>query len=147
AFLAAVTVVAAQEPTGGAAKWTVPRTADGQPDLQGVWANNNATPFERPAALAGKALLTDAEVAAIKARADELFEGGGDAAFGDELFTAIVAGAGTFTSSDSKTGNYNQFWLVDRDIDNRTSLITDPPDGRLPAMTPEAAARRTRIAQ
>jgi hypothetical protein len=39
------------------------------------------------------------------------------------------------------TGNYNAFWLVERDFDNRTSLITDPPDGRMPAVVPAAAGR------
>src|SRR5438132_2563193 len=122
-------------------KWTAPRTVDGQPDLQGVWSNNNATPLERPAALAGKPFLTDAELAALKAKAADLFSGDGDAAFGDDVFTAIVTGASKFVSSDTTTGNYNQFWIADRDFDNRTSLITDPPDGRIPPMTPEAKKR------
>ena len=136
-----------QTPTPAAKKatvtkgYTAPRTPDGKPDLQGVWANNNATPVERPAALAGKPLLTDAEVAALKAKAGELFSGEGDAAFGDDVFTAIVSGAKKFTSSDAGTGNYNQFWIADRDFDNRTSLITDPPDGRIPSLTAEAKKR------
>src|SRR5947199_3480365 len=128
-------------------KWTAPRTVDGQPDLQGVWANNNATPLERPAALAAKPLLTDAERAALKAKAGELFSGEGDAAFGDDVFTAIASGATKFVSSDAGTGNYNQFWIADRDFDNRTSLITDPPDGRIPPLTPEAKTRRQSVDQ
>src|SRR5215831_11358499 len=129
------------KPSAPSNNWVPPRTADGQPDLQGVWANNNATPLERPAALAGKPFLTDAEVAALKAKAGELFAGDGDAAFGDDVFTAIVSGATKFVSSDTGTGNYNQFWIADRDFDNRTSLITDPSDGRTPPLTAEAKKR------
>src|SRR6266571_6008245 len=133
--------------TGAPKKWTVPRTADGQPDLQGVWANNNVTPLERPVALAGKPFLTDAEVAVLKAKATDLFAGDGDAAFGDDVFSAALSGAQKFTSSDATTGNYNQFWIADRDFDNRTSLITDPPNGRIPPLTPEAKTRRQSVDQ
>jgi hypothetical protein len=123
------------------ARWKVSRTIDGQPDLQGVWANNVATPLQRPPSLAGKAVLTPEELAAVKAAASELFSGGGDAAFGDSVFEAAVSRAKSFTSVDGRTGDYNHFWLVDREFDNRTSLITDPADGRIPALTPEAQRR------
>src|SRR5580658_4586992 len=73
------------------AAWKAPQTADGHPDLSGVWANNNATPTERPSELAGRALLTDAEVAAMKKKAAELYDGGGDAAFGDTIFQTVWA--------------------------------------------------------
>lgn len=126
------------------AKWTAPRTAFGQPDLSGNWSHNSATPLERPKELEGRQFLTEAEVAALKKNAGELFNGETDAAFGDSVFLAAlrsVQGQGTgFTSTDT-TGNYNHFWLVDRDFDNRTSLIVDPPDGRLPALTPAAEKR------
>ena len=131
------------KPAPSSKTWTAPRTRDGQPDLQGVWANNNATPLERPKALAGRQFLTDEEVGRLKAKAGELFNGEGDAAFGDEIFVAALSGRENYVSDsfDKGTGNYNSFWLVDRDFDNRTSLIMDPADGRIPALTPEAQQR------
>lgn len=119
--------------------WTPPRTLEGRPDLQGFWSNNNATPIERPGELAGRATLTDAEVAAMKKKAHELFGGNGDAAFGDNVYLSVlsnVPGLKTvFKSTDGETGDYSSVWTVERDWDNRTSLITDPSDGRIPAMT------------
>jgi len=127
--------------------WTTPKTVDGQPDLQGVWANNNATPLERPKELAGRPFLTEQEVAALKSKANELFENGNsDAAFGDTVFLSVLANVkGTkagFKSTDGETGDYSSVWLVERAFDNRTSLITDPPDGRLPAVTPQAREKQ-----
>ena len=123
-------------------RWALSRTADGQPDLQGVWANNIATPLERPDELAGKESLTAEEVAALQVAADRLFGGGGDAAFGDGVFAAALSEAATYTSGDAGTGNYSSVWMADRDFDNRTSLITDPNDGKLPPQTPAAQGRQ-----
>ena len=144
--LVAVAPVAAagQAPNG----WTVPRTADGHPDLQGIWASDSATPLQRPEELADKVALSDEEVATLAARAAELFDGETDAAFGESIFRAALADRQDYQSGDGVTketpkgtGNYNQFWLIDRWFDNRTSLIIDPPNGRIPPRTAEAEQR------
>ncbi len=121
--------------------WQVPRTPNGSPDFQGVWANNSATPLERPDSLADRANLTEEEVAKLKDHAARLFNGDTDAAFGDSVYEAVLAGDEDHESYDPTTGNYNQFWVVDRDFDSRTSLVVDPPNGKIPALTPEAQKR------
>jgi hypothetical protein len=126
--------------------WQVPRTPDGRPDLQGVWSNNSVTPMTRPAQWKDKERLTDAEVEELKQIVAKYTDQGGDAIFGSLVQLALAAkekGEFNQTSYDRTTGNYNQFWMADRDWDNRTSLITDPKDGQLPPMTAEALARRT----
>ncbi len=117
----------------------IPRTADGHPDLQGIWTNATLTPLERPAAFAGKTTLSDAEAAAYeKQLEDEVKAGDGKS---DSDFHRR-AGSG-------ETGGYNALF-VDRGSEmarvdgvKRTSLIIDPPDGRIPALTANA---RTRLA-
>ena len=138
---------ASQTAQSQSSEWTVPRTADGHADLQGVWANNSITPLERPTELSDRAYLTAEELERLKANADRLFSGeAGDAAFVDQVFLAAISDAQEFTSSDGGTGNYNQFWLVERDLSDRTSLVIDPPDGRIPALTPSAEQTQREIA-
>jgi len=120
-----------------------PRASDGHADLQGVWSNNGATPMQRPKELEGKEFLTDQELTAVKRSADELFKDGkSDAAFGDAVFLAAWANAQGkmkgYTTADGGTGDYSSVWTVNRDWTNRTSLIVDPKDGRIPALTPRA---------
>jgi len=131
------------------AGWKVPRTADGKPDLQGVWGNNSVTPMTRPTQWKDKSSLTDAEIEDLKKMATQYVDQGGDAIFGNfvqMMLNAKDQGAFKQTSYDPTTGNYNQFWMADREWDTRTSLITDPPDGQFPPLTPEAVARRAEAA-
>jgi hypothetical protein len=136
----AASTVAGQGPSTRA--WTPPRTPIGQPDLEGVWTNNGVTPLQRPEALKDREFLTDAEVANLKLRAAELFESqqAGDL-IGDRLFQEIIKDP-NLRPFDPDTGNYNSFWLVDRSVDNRTSLIVDPPNGRMPPRVANATQGR-----
>jgi len=143
-FLATLATMAALlvAPLAGQTKsknWTVPRTADGHPDLQGVWTNVTLTRMERAPQFNGKATLSDAEAAAYeKKEADELNKQDG-ASDGP-----LIAAAGS-----SGTGGYNVLF-VDRGSElarvdgvKRTSLIIDPPDGKVPPVTPEARQRNS----
>jgi len=105
-----------------AAGQSAPKTAWGDPDLQGIWTSSGATPFERPAAQAGRETLTDEEVASIRAST---------VARDEELANR----AAQRTEAGGNIGAYNNFWMDRGQRTNRTSMVIDPPDGRLPAKT------------
>jgi hypothetical protein len=123
-------------------KWTPGVTADGQPDLTGLWIDNSATPLERPNALEGRQTLTDAEVAEMKQRAERLFHSGNgsDFAVGDNVFLAALANPPQYRNPNISTSSADE--MIARVFDNRTSLIVDPPDGRIPALTAAAVQRQ-----
>jgi hypothetical protein len=117
----------------------IPRTPDGHPDLQGTWLNNSATPFERPQELEGRQSLTDEEVAEFNRRAKKIFASGdSDAAAPDAYFLAALRNIRQYKSTGATDTSERVDELI---IDNRTSLIIDPPDGKMPAYT-EAGQRR-----
>ena len=100
-------------------------TPDGQPDLQGFWTNDTYTPLERPAELAGKEFFTREEAAAfVKSRVDRLVGQSPD----DVHYDDAIWQAETYTKEENR----------------RTSLITDPRDGKLPALSPEGQRRLAR---
>jgi len=126
-----------------AQSWTPPRTPDGQPDLQGIWTDNTVTPFERPKQFGDRGFLTDQEVSVLRQRAARLFDGSGDLAVGDELFLSLLANPDGVFRTTRPVGDYNHFWIDDGlVIDNRTSQVIDPPDGRLPPLTPEGREKQ-----
>jgi hypothetical protein len=125
--------VASQTAKPKASGYTAPRTPDGQPDMQGIWSNAVLTPLERPADLKDKPFFTkDEEAAYVKRMIEQGNKDSRDGAGTD----ADVARA------------YNDFWW-DRGTSIvktlRTSLITDPPDGRIPALTPLAQQRAAQV--
>ncbi len=114
--------------------WTPVLGPDGHPDLQGVWLNNSATPLERPKALEGRQFLTDDEVIELRRRADRLFKNtNADFAAGDAVFLAALANIDHFKSA---TATGTTFEMIEREFDNRTSLIVEQPkrsrEGRRP---------------
>ena len=117
-----------QRPVNAGRPYVSPRTPDGQPDLQGIWTNATLTPLERPADLAGKEFLTPQEADAyqkqVLARWDRDNRAGGAAADLGRAYGSV-------------------WWDAEARLVpvTRTSLIADPPDGKLPALTPAAQKR------
>src|SRR5262245_47098263 len=116
-------------------QWTAPLTADGRPDLHGVWVNNRGTPLERPNELADRPLLQDAEVLQLQQRADRLFKNGAsDHPSPDDAFRAAF---NNVTEYKSVNATQSSFYDVDLVFDNRTALVIDPADGKIPPLTSE----------
>jgi hypothetical protein len=120
----------AKSPAGRS--WTPPKTAAGQPDLQGIWNFSTPTPLERPAKLAGKSFYSDEELAALLTEVAPLTTGA--AADRDTR-------PGIGTKADVELA-YNEFWSERGRPTKRTSLVIEPEDGRLPQLTPAALARQ-----
>ncbi len=115
------------------------RTPWGDPDLQGVWDYRTVTPLQRPDAQADKAFLTEEEAASLERdnldRNQRLLTRGAE---------RTAANNQVDTREDGTPGFYNNFWLDGGTTavgTRRTSLIVDPPDGRLPRLMPEAQRR------
>ncbi|PYS02495.1 MAG: hypothetical protein DMG16_09055 [Acidobacteria bacterium] len=113
--------------------WIPPRTPWGHPDLQGVWDYRTITPLERPSALSGKEFLTDDEAAVFEREENRR-----------QNRDLIDPAKGGLQYPPGGVVPYNEFWY-DRGKSvvgtRRTSLIVDPPDGRLPPLTPEGKKR------
>jgi len=146
----------------GAKPWVVPRTPDGKPDLQGNWTNETQTPLERMGG--GGTTLTDEQAAKIEKRALDVEEfrdrpsdpnrgvppKGGEsgrlAPPGDRSFIEVIAEA-----AGGGVGGYNGFWLdpglnvIRIDGVPRSSIIIDPPSGRIPALTDAGKKRVAEI--
>ena len=116
-----------------------PTTAWGQPDLSGTWDFRTITPLQRPEDLADKEFLTEAEAAGLE---QEVIQRNEELLNRDAIRT--TAGGNVDRGEDGAPGFYNNLWL-DRGTSTietrRTSLITDPPNGRLPELTPEGQER------
>src|SRR5579862_2981856 len=138
AAIAAATPVAGQTlkakavpATAGAAKKTaVPHTPWGDPDLQGVWNDATSTPLQRPGAIGSKDVLSDEEAGEFQQQlAHDLSRDRRDGGAEADVNRA-----------------YNEHWMDSRRLkitaDHRTSLIVDPPDGRIPPLVPLSAERQ-----
>ena len=119
----------APKPTASQKPWTAPKTADGTPDLQGIWTDNTVTPFQRPKQLGTKEFYTDQEFAELSKRASQ-----GD--IGEE---------GNLGAANPQAVRYDlELYGFDRSkvrfSSKRTSLIVGP-EGVVPPILPEAQKR------
>jgi hypothetical protein len=131
-FLAA-TALPAQNKT----VWKMPRTPEGHPDLQGFWSNATRTPVERPAEFAGKSTLTDAEARAWEKKDAEAWKELDGTSDGPLHAAKGSAGTGAYNVLFYDMGSE----LARVDGVKRTSMVVDPPDGKIPPRIPQTRNR------
>ena len=133
--VAPLPVMAQSADRGQSADRTMPmRTVDGQPDVSGVFTFRTLTPLQRPAQFDGRSSLTPEEAAA--------FEASERTRQNRDLFDPEKGSGGYRPRAEGGVLSYNEFWYergIELTSDKRTSLIVDPPDGRLPAQTERAS--------
>ena len=120
--------------------WTLPRLPDGHPDFQGIWNFATATPLQRPGAVGEKDVLGDAELEQLTEQAQK------QVAERNDPYAPAQSACGTADT----VGCHDAVWIeTSTRYTGRTSLIVEPADGRIPALTPEAKrlrdARATRM--
>jgi hypothetical protein len=129
----AVSALPAQDKTA----WRMPRTPEGHPDLQGFWSNATRTPVERPAEFAGKATLTDAEARAWEKKDAEAWQELDGTSDGPLHASKGSAGTGAYNVLFYDMGSE----LARVDGVKRTSMVVDPPDGKIPPRIPQTRNR------
>jgi hypothetical protein len=132
-FAASLLIGQVQKGSSSARAYEVPRTLDGQPDFQGIWTSATLTPLERPLELKDKAFLTEQEAAEYEKQSLRAI----DADRPENDLGSKGPHAPTANLS------YNELWRERGGLvaTRRTSLIVDPPDGRIPPLTPEGKRR------
>ncbi len=148
ATVAATLGSAGQQSIESSTSWEMPRTPDGRPDLQGNWTNATLTPVQRPPGLGP--VFTPEQVAELESDRQAFIERSYAASDPDRQAPTVggeFTGDPLFDAASGGTGGYNYVWIDGGDEvaifngEPRTSLVTDPPDGRIPALTPEARSR------
>ena len=141
---------AAVELTPDQRQWVMPRTSDGHPDLQGNWSNATITPLGRPRGRGP--VLTPDQVAEIEGRREEFIEvlsATSDPNREAPAVGGVRTGDFAFDAASGGTGGYNYVYIDGGDRvaiyngESRSSLVTNPADGRIPSLTPEARQRRS----
>ena len=141
---------AAVELTPDQRQWVMPRTSDGHPDLQGNWSNATITPLGRPRGRGP--VLTPDQVAEIEERREEFIEvlsATSDPNREAPAVGGVRTGDFAFDAASGGTGGYNYVYIDGGDRvaiyngESRSSLVTNPADGRIPSLTPEARQRRS----